>query len=80
LMIYPNPTPGNTNITITTNNTEAIQLRVINNSGQIVKQQQLGVTTGSITMSLDVSGIAKGMYYLEARGETIHETKQFLKL
>jgi hypothetical protein len=80
LLIYPNPTPGNTNITITTNNTEAIQLRVINNLGQIVKQQPLGVTTGSITLSLDVSGLAKGMYYLEAKGATIHETKHFLKL
>jgi trimeric autotransporter adhesin len=80
LMIYPNPTIGNTNITITTNNTEAIQLRVINNLGQIIKQQQLGVTTGSITLSLDVSGLAKGMYYLEVKGATVHETKQFLKL
>jgi trimeric autotransporter adhesin len=80
LIIYPNPAINNTNITITTYNTEAIQLRMINNLGQIVKQQQLGVTTGSITLSLDVSGIAKGMYYLEVKGETIHETKQFLKL
>jgi trimeric autotransporter adhesin len=80
LMIYPNPAINNTNITITTNNTEAIQLRVINNLGQIVKQQPLGVITGSITLSLDVSGLAKGMYYLEVKGATVHETKQFLKL
>jgi trimeric autotransporter adhesin len=80
LMIYPNPTPGNTNITITTNNTEAIQLRVINNMGHLIKQQQLGVISGSVTLSLDVSGLAKGLYYLEVKGATVHETKKFLKL
>ena len=47
--------------------------------GRVVKQQQLNLTAGSTSLSIDVSILAKGMYYMELRGETMNERKGFVK-
>jgi N-acetylneuraminic acid mutarotase len=80
ILIYPNPVINEANLTITVNKKEKVQVRIIDNTGRIIKQQQMNLTEGSNALSLDVSGLTKGIYFLELKGETVNERKQFVKL
>ncbi|MDP4284860.1 MAG: SBBP repeat-containing protein [Bacteroidota bacterium] len=79
LLLYPNPAINDVNLTITATRPDKIQARIIDNAGRIVHQQQLNVVAGSMVIAIDVSKLAKGMYYLELKGESMNERKQFLK-
>jgi len=57
-----------------------MRVRIIDNAGRIIKQQQTILIEGSNALSLDVSGLTKGIYVLELKGETVNERKQFVKL
>jgi hypothetical protein len=54
-------------------------IRITDNQGRVVKHQSWDVTTGSMSISLDVRDLARGMYYLEIKGESIDYRKQFIK-
>ena len=79
VLLYPNPVFNQANVTITINKAEKIQSRIVDNTGRVVKQQQWNLIAGSSSLSVDVSLLAKGMYYLELKGETINERRQFVK-
>jgi len=53
----------------------ALNLRVISMSGQIMIQAQLPVSAGVNSYSIDASALPKGMYVLQAAGQSI----QFVK-
>ena len=79
VLFYPNPVQNEANLTITIDKAEQVQGRIIDNAGRVVKQQQWKLAAGSTSLSVDVNGLAKGMYYLELTGETINERKRFIK-
>jgi hypothetical protein len=80
VLFYPNPVINEANLTITINKPQQVQARIIDNAGRVVKQQQWNLSAGSVSLSVDVKGLAKGVYYLELKGKTINERKQFVKL
>jgi uncharacterized repeat protein (TIGR03803 family) len=77
--IYPNPVTDEVAFIIRINQAEKIEARITDNSGRVVKRQEWKLQAGSSTLSLDVTGLAKGIYTLEIKGERTHERKQFLK-
>jgi|GEM_PF-1974606 len=79
VLLYPNPVSDNGSLTITVNRPGKVQGRIIDLSGKLVKEYQWQLIAGSTALSLDLSKLAKGMYYLELKGEAINERKQFVK-
>ena len=79
VILYPNPVVDKANLSISNPGVEAVQLRIIDNTGRIVKQQSLNVAAGNSAFSIDMSNLARGVYYLELKGETVNEHKQFIK-
>jgi hypothetical protein len=79
VLFYPNPVIHEANLTITINRPEQVRARIIDNAGRVVKQQQWNLSAGSTSLSVDVKGLAHGLYYLELKGKTINEPKQFIK-
>jgi muramidase (phage lysozyme) len=79
VLLYPNPVNNEANLTITTNKAEKITINIIDNVGRIIKQQQLFVSAGSSSLSIDVKGLVKGMYHLDLKGQHLRERKQFVK-
>ena len=79
LLLYPNPVQDKASLTITINKTEKLQLRIIDNLGHIVQQRELAIAAGSTALTVDISRLSKGVYYLELKGEALHERKQFVK-
>jgi hypothetical protein len=45
----------------------------------VLKRQQWQVLKGSSYLKVDTDGLLPGMYYLELKGKTINEVKQFVK-
>jgi trimeric autotransporter adhesin len=80
VLFYPNPVINEANLTIAINQPEQVWSRIIDNTGRVVKQQQWSLFAGSTSLSLDVKGLAKGMYYLELKGNNvINKRLKFLK-
>lgn len=79
VLFYPNPVINSVNIALTVYRQDKLQIRVIDNKGSVVKQQQWNVTAGSTSLSLDVTNLNNGMYYVEIKGESIDYKKQFVK-
>jgi hypothetical protein len=79
LLFYPNPVVNEANLTLTVNARQLVQGRIIDNAGKIVQQQQWNLSPGSTSVSLNLGTLANGIYYLELKGETFNERRQFVK-
>ena len=79
VLFYPNPVINEANLAITVSKKEKVQVTIIDNAGRIIMQQQMNLTNGSNTLSLDVSLLTKGIYFLELKGETINDQRKFVK-
>lgn len=79
VLFYPNPVIHEANLAITVLKPEIVQGKIIDQAGRVVKQQQWSVSAGTTSFSIDLNLLAKGTYFLELKGETIHERKQFVK-
>ncbi len=76
---FPNPVAKKANLVITVNMPQRVYGRVTDNTGKTVNQLQWNLQPGTTSLSIDFSGLAKGMYYLELKGATVNEHKQFSK-
>jgi hypothetical protein len=79
VFFYPNPVVKMANVTITTDKSETIQVKVINSAGAVVKQSQWKLTSGSVSQTFDLGTLANGTYYLDLSGETISKRISFVK-
>ena len=78
-MFYPNPVNNKANLIVTINTPELFQLRVIDNIGRVIKQQQWNVLPGTTSLSIDAKGLANGLYYVELKGKAFTRQLTFLK-
>jgi len=78
VMLYPNPAHDKLNLTISTNKPGRLQARIIDNAGRVLQQQTITFVPGN-SLSFDINKLAAGVYYLELKGETLNERKQFVK-
>src|SRR4029079_6753753 len=67
VMFYPNPVINEANIALTISRQDKLQVRIIDNKGRVMKQQQWNVTAGSTSLSVDVNSLPAGMYYMEIK-------------
>ncbi len=79
VLLYPNPVVNELGLTISLNRPDKLQIRVYDNSGKTLLQQQWQIAAGSTSLSLDVSKLSKGIYFVELKGEGINEVKKFMK-
>ncbi len=77
--LYPNPVSNKATIYITSSKPEQLDIRIIDNIGRVVKQQQSKITAGNTSLSIDVKHLSKGVYYLDIKGITINKQFSFIK-
>lgn len=78
-LLYPNPATDKVNVSIFVNKKEKAQLRIIDESGRIIKQQPWELAAGANALPININNLANGVYYVELLGETINEHKRFIK-
>lgn len=79
VVLYPNPATDYANLLVTTGKAQALQCRIVDNNGKLVKQLLWNITPGSKSLPVDLSNLASGTYYLELKGTTINEVKTIIK-
>jgi hypothetical protein len=78
LQVYPNPSTGLFTVALTLPNTnEDLQLTVINALGQELVTKSYSRVAGQFSAQLDLSTIAKGVYFLKA---SYHNTNTYTKI
>ena len=78
--ISPNPTEGVITITVNNFKNNFIEFRIMNSFGQIVLEKKLNAAAGYFAHTLDLSGLAKGIYYLDVNdGNTSGKYKIILR-
>jgi len=79
VLMYPNPVTNKANLTVSVDSPQQLQLRITDNMGRVVKQQQLSMPAGSTSLQIDIKNLSKGLYYLELSGVTFNKRLNFLK-
>ena len=79
VMLYPNPVSDIANLTISSNKPQQVQARIVDNSGKVIIQYNWRLSPGNTSFTIDVSGFAKGIYFLELKGEMINERRKLVK-
>lgn len=64
LQVTPNPTTGPINIKFNSFNDQKVYLEVIGNTGALVTRQEINATTGMNTVTVDISNVGAGTYYV----------------
>ncbi len=77
--LYPNPVVDKANIHITINQPDQIFARILDNTGKIIMIQSWKLPAGENLLSLDMNHLARGMYYMELKGNEIMEIRKFIK-
>ena len=76
---YPNPVITKADLSVTVNQPGQVVLKIFDNTGRLLVQKQLTVSTGTNVLPVDLVYLAKGLYYLELKGEFINEHISFVK-
>lgn len=79
LTLYPNPAVNDIILSINVSKAAQAVVKIYDNVGRIVKMQKVNLVAGMSSLQVDVSMLAKGIYYLELSNETIKERKRLVK-
>jgi hypothetical protein len=70
LFLYPNPSSGKFNVNLSSKNgIKNLQMTVTNVTGQTIMSRDLGSVPNSLNTEIDLSGKARGIYFVEFRAD-----------
>lgn len=75
LAVYPNPTTGQFTLDLKTE--DVVDISIMNSIGEVVYRNDNLNVNGQLSTSVDLSGLAEGVYYLKLEG---NNTNQFEKI
>jgi hypothetical protein len=79
MTVYPNPAQNEVVVTLSANSLQPIRVRVLDVNGRVLQSEQWTLQAGSTSRSLGVSTLAKGLYYIEVTGATLHQQTAIIK-
>jgi hypothetical protein len=79
LAVYPNPASEQINVSVSADEPAKANLRIVDNSGRIVKQEKVDLQKGSNSLSYNVQSLATGAYHLIIATETQSYSTTFIK-
>ena len=56
-----------------------MQAKILDVSGKVIIQYNWRLSSGNTSFTIDMSGFAKGIYFLELKGEMINERIKIVK-
>ncbi len=76
--IYPNPAHNNVHVKFFTNATEAAQVRLTDITGKTVLIENINTQNGENNLTLNLSGITPGMYFINLTSTGVQSQRQKL--
>lgn len=77
--VYPNPGAGIFNLELSVDSPALFQITVMDIIGNVVASQQTESASGNITRRIDLSSLAKGVYFLSVRTTTAQQLLKIVK-
>ncbi|HTI08788.1 MAG TPA: T9SS type A sorting domain-containing protein [Puia sp.] len=77
--LYPNPAVDQTTLNISSNAASKVSLRLIDGKGAVVRQKEAFLQSGANQLNIDLTGLARGVYTLNAVWGNNSKTVSFLK-
>ena len=79
VVIAPNPTRGETILSIDLDRNDDLTLIITDVTGRVVSRTAYSLTEGAHTVALDMSRYASGVYFLQLQGRTLQLTERLVK-
>jgi len=76
--IFPNPSEGNFTIKLNSNNSEMLNLSIVNNQGKIVYSEYDIILGESFIRNIDLTGFAEGLYYINLHSQETNYMKKII--
>jgi hypothetical protein len=80
IAIYPNPSNGNTTLSIQLLEEQQVNLLILDLQGKIQFQQNYAFKSGKNEVLLDLSALADGVYFLQLENSNFKHTKRLVKM
>lgn len=80
VIISPNPTSGETKVSISSTLNGKAQWKLMDNSGRVVMQNTIHLKKGNNSMTINLRSLADGLYYLSVSGAGIDQNVKLQKL
>jgi hypothetical protein len=78
LTVYPNPSTGIVNLSLTGFHGKRTTLSVVNVIGTVVYQETLSAVDGRVDKSIDLSKQANGLYYIKLDADDYSEIRKIV--
>ncbi len=79
LNVYPNPTTDNVNIAYHSEKTSDVEINLMDEWGRVVRRtMETHVAPGEHTSTMNLSGLASGVYYIRVRAGESDQTKSLI--
>jgi hypothetical protein len=75
--IYPNPNNGIFKLQIS-NFESDVEIRIMNVHGQVIRKEELMITSSSYIKAIDLSGLPKGIYFIQFKSNNFIKTKKLI--
>ncbi len=79
VMVYPNPTREDLNLTITIGQNEKLNWRLVDHAGRVVKNGHYNLTAGSTAVKIDTRHLSAGIYMMQLQGTTVQQVIKVIK-
>ena len=80
IAIYPNPSNGNTTLSIRLLKEQKVELLILDLQGKIQFQQNYAFKSGKNEVLLDLSSYAGGVYFIQLENSNFKHTKRLVKM
>jgi hypothetical protein len=77
--VWPNPVIDNVNVTLKSDKSQVLQLRVIDYSGRVVRSNQINAIRGNNQFTVNFSTLPKGLYLINVVGEGLNLNDKVIK-
>lgn len=76
--VYPVPASNTVNLLIHTNDNDFVSISLLDVNGKMIKQQYSYLQKGANSLSLNISGVAAGQYFVKIHGKYILGTEKIV--
>ncbi|MBI3520758.1 MAG: T9SS type A sorting domain-containing protein [Bacteroidetes bacterium] len=78
MVVYPNPSSEVVNFKFNIKSAQQINIEITDINGKVIRSNNFGKMQGESTQSVNISGIAKGTYFVKINGEQATETRKLV--
>lgn len=78
MVVYPNPSSENVNFKFNIKTAQQVSIEITDINGKLIRSTNFGKIQGETTQSMNISGIAKGTYFVKINGESATETRKLV--